>query len=135
MIVLEFLLGLKGDTMNTWELTTQLQSETFLAVVLSISFCCCLRSRVIKVASARNENFLMISLSGFLTAIKTCVVINMNILQANLFMALLFYREGFNKNIARGTTDPEIDFVTNFGNHMAPIALAANLTTRWRHLC
>ena len=39
-------------------------------------------------------------------------------------------REGFNKNIARGTTDPEIDFVTNFGNHMAPLALAANVTTR-----
>ena len=37
-------------------------------------------------------------------------------------------------NIARGTTDPEIDYVTKFGNHMAPLALAANLATRWRHL-
>ena len=40
------------------------------------------------------------------------------------------------KNIARGTTDPEIDSVTwtKFGNNMAPLAFVANLTTRWRHL-
>ena len=43
------------------------------------------------------------------------------------------------KNIARGTTattDPEIDSVTwtKFGNNMAPLALVANLTTRWRHM-
>ena len=40
------------------------------------------------------------------------------------------------KNIARGTTDPEIDSVTwtKFGNNMAPLALVANLATRWRHL-
>ena len=39
-------------------------------------------------------------------------------------------------NIARGTTDPEIDSVTwtKLGNNMAPFALVANLTTRWRHL-
>ena len=39
-------------------------------------------------------------------------------------------------NIARGTTDPEIDSVTwiEFGNNMAPFALVANLATRWRHL-
>ena len=42
----------------------------------------------------------------------------------------------FHVNIAIGTTDPEIDFVTwtKFGNHMAPLALVENLTTRWRHL-
>ena len=36
-------------------------------------------------------------------------------------------------NIARGTTDPEIDSVTwiEFCNNMAPLA---NLATRWRHL-
>ena len=37
-------------------------------------------------------------------------------------------------NIARGTTDPEIDSVTKFGNHMASLALVANLTIRWRYL-
>ena len=39
-------------------------------------------------------------------------------------------------NIARGTTDPEIDSVTWFelGNNMAPFALVANLATRWCHL-
>ena len=40
------------------------------------------------------------------------------------------------KNIARGTTDPEIDSVTwiKFINNMAPLALVAYLATRWRHL-
>ena len=40
------------------------------------------------------------------------------------------------ENIARGTTDPEIDYVTwtKFGNHMAPLVLVANLATIWRHL-
>ena len=39
-------------------------------------------------------------------------------------------------NIARCTTDPEIDSVTwiKFSNNMAPLALVAYLTTRWRHL-
>ena len=39
-------------------------------------------------------------------------------------------------NIARGTTDPEIDSETwtKLGNNMAPLALIANLATRWRHL-
>ena len=41
-------------------------------------------------------------------------------------------------NIARGTTDPEIDSVTyisyKFGHHMTQLALVANLTTRWHHL-
>ena len=39
-------------------------------------------------------------------------------------------------NIARGTTDPEIDSVTwiELGNNMAPLTLVANLATRWRHL-
>ena len=39
-------------------------------------------------------------------------------------------------NIARGTTDPEIDSDTwtKLGNNMAPLALIANLATRWRHL-
>ena len=34
-------------------------------------------------------------------------------------------------NIARGTTDPEIDSVTwiELGNNMAPLTLVANLTT------
>ena len=37
------------------------------------------------------------------------------------------------QNIARGTTDPEIDSVTwiEFSNNMAPLA---NLPTRWRQL-
>ena len=41
-----------------------------------------------------------------------------------------------NTNIARGTTDPEIDSETwtKLGNNMAPLALIANLATRWRHL-
>ena len=40
------------------------------------------------------------------------------------------------QNIARGTTDPEIDSVTwiKFSNNMAPLAFVANLATRWRHL-
>ena len=39
-------------------------------------------------------------------------------------------------NIARGTTDPEIDSETwtKLGNNMAPLALVANLATRWHHL-
>ena len=39
-------------------------------------------------------------------------------------------------NIARGTTDPEIDSVTwiKLGNNMAPLTLVENLATRWRHL-
>ena len=40
------------------------------------------------------------------------------------------------ENIARGTTDPEIgsETWTKLGNNMAPLALIANLATRWRHL-
>ena len=40
------------------------------------------------------------------------------------------------KNIARGTTDPEIDSVTwiKFINNMAPLAVVAYLATRWRHI-
>ena len=40
------------------------------------------------------------------------------------------------QNIARGTTDPEIDSLTwiELGDNMAPLTLVANLTTRWRHL-
>ena len=39
-------------------------------------------------------------------------------------------------NIARGTTDPEIDSVIwiKFSNNMAPLAFVANLSTIWRHL-
>ena len=39
-------------------------------------------------------------------------------------------------NIARGTTDPEIDSETwtKLGNNMAPLALIANLATGWRHM-
>ena len=39
--------------------------------------------------------------------------------------------EASNKNIARGTTDPEIDSVTwiELGNNMAPLTLVTNLTT------
>ena len=39
-------------------------------------------------------------------------------------------------NIARGTTDPEIDSVNwiKFSNNMAPLALVAYLATRWHHL-
>ena len=43
------------------------------------------------------------------------------------------YGKGAKKkeNIARGTTDPEIDSVTwiELGNNMAPLTLVANLTT------
>ena len=40
------------------------------------------------------------------------------------------------KNIARGTTDPEIDSGTRtqLGNNMAQFALVANLATGWHHL-
>ena len=40
------------------------------------------------------------------------------------------------KNIARGTTDPEIDSVTwiELGNKIAPLTSVAYLSTRWRHL-
>ena len=40
------------------------------------------------------------------------------------------------QKIARGTTDPEIDSVTwiKFSNYITPLALVANLATRWRHL-
>ena len=39
-------------------------------------------------------------------------------------------------NIARGTTDPEIDSMTwiKFSNNVTPLALVAYLATRWRHL-
>ena len=42
----------------------------------------------------------------------------------------------FIRNIARGTTDPEIDSVTwiELGNNMAPLTLVANFATIWRHL-
>ena len=45
-------------------------------------------------------------------------------------------KEKYDKNIARGTTDPEIDSETwtKLGNNMASLALIANLATRWRHL-
>ena len=40
------------------------------------------------------------------------------------------------KNIAIGTTDPDIDSVTwiKFINNITPIALVANLVIRWCHL-
>ena len=46
------------------------------------------------------------------------------------------YKDLEKRNIARGTTDPEIDSVTwiKFSNNKAPHALVANLATRWRHL-
>ena len=49
---------------------------------------------------------------------------------------ILQRKEAFNQNIARGTTDPEIDSETwaKLGNNMAPLALIANLATRWRQL-
>ena len=42
----------------------------------------------------------------------------------------------FLPNIARGTTDPEINSVTwiELGNNMSSLTLVANLVTRWRHL-
>ena len=43
-------------------------------------------------------------------------------------------KDKFSSNFARGTADPEIDFVTKFGNHMAQLALVANFATRWHHL-
>ena len=47
-----------------------------------------------------------------------------------------FFQHARLENIARGTTDPEIDSETwtKLGNNMAPLALIANLATRWRHL-
>ena len=44
--------------------------------------------------------------------------------------------EKFVENIAKGTTDPEIDSVTwiKFSNNMVPLSLVAILATRWRHL-
>ena len=52
----------------------------------------------------------------------------------NVSVCLLTFQV-FYKNIARGTTDPEIDSVTwiKFINNMAPLALVAYLATRWRH--
>ena len=43
---------------------------------------------------------------------------------------------GIHPNIARGTTDPEIDFVTwiKLDNNMAPLASVANLATKWQNL-
>ena len=42
----------------------------------------------------------------------------------------------FKTNIARGTTDPEMDSVTwsEFGNNTAPLAFVAHLATRWHNL-
>ena len=59
-----------------------------------------------------------------------------------LFLWIWYYNNNNNiyvcniLNIARGTTDPEIDSVTGtkVGNNMAPLALVANLATSWRHL-
>ena len=47
-----------------------------------------------------------------------------------------FKQTKYIQNIARGTTDPEIDSETwtKLGNNMAPLALIANLATRWRHM-
>ena len=44
---------------------------------------------------------------------------------------IVLFWGNFPKNIARGTTDPEIDSETwtKLGNNMAPLALIANLTT------
>ena len=50
-----------------------------------------------------------------------------------MYVVRIFVVTGFLKpalkNIARGTTDPEIDSVTwtKFGNKIAPLALVANL--------
>ena len=38
------------------------------------------------------------------------------------------------ENIVRGTTDPEIDSVTKFRDHMAAFTLVSNLDIRWHHL-
>ena len=56
------------------------------------------------------------------------------------FEAYLYLKSSLqqSKNIARGTTGPEIDSMTciscKFGHHMAPLVSVANLTTRWHHL-
>ena len=46
------------------------------------------------------------------------------------------WSQGKIKNIARGTTEPEIDSVTwtRFSDHKAWSPDVANLATRWRHL-
>ena len=53
-------------------------------------------------------------------------------------LCTLFHTQNEEKsqNIARGTTDPEIDSVTRikFSNNITPLALVTNLATRWRHL-
>ena len=45
-------------------------------------------------------------------------------------------KQNYGLNIARGTTDPEIDALTwiKLVNNMAPLTLVANLANRWRHL-
>ena len=52
-----------------------------------------------------------------------------NLIKTNMLVAYF-------KNIARGTTDPEIDSVTwiELGNKIAPLTLVAYLATRWRRL-
>ena len=54
---------------------------------------------------------------------------------AHIFAQLFYKRKKTQiKTLQRGTTDPEIDSLTwiKFSNNMAPLALVANLTTRWR---
>ena len=53
-----------------------------------------------------------------------------------LFVVQIKHKNMRLKNIARSTTDPEIDSVTwiELGNNMAPLILVANVATRWRHL-
>ena len=54
----------------------------------------------------------------------------------SLHVITIQFREALLKNIARGTTSPEIDSMTwiKFSNNMALLALVAYLATRWRHL-
>ena len=74
---------------------------------------------------------------------QCCILTCSEILESKYVAAFMNQGEGRNwqickqqKNIARGTTDPDIDSVTwiKFSNNMSTLALVPNLATRWRHL-
>ena len=71
--------------------------------------------------------------------IKVCIVQFVCFVQMCFFFFKLSHHQDTitnNKNIASGTTDPEIYSVTwtKFGNHVAPLSLVAYLATRWHHV-
>ena len=74
---------------------------------------------------------------SFIATSTAKLLVPQNVLNFVKFYMIYFVllRESL-KNIARGTTDPEIDSVTSirFSNNMAPLAFVANLSNIWRHL-